>query len=110
LSSANWSVEANDERVATVDPDGRLATIAMRDLYRVVIETNDSGPFGEDVWWLLLGPNERVAVRFPQSADGERGAVDVLLKLPNFDYEQMITAMGSTDHAFFPVWRRSDEG
>ena len=109
MSRANWSVEASDDRIAAVDPDGQLATIAMSDLGRVFIETNDSGPFGEDVWWLLLGRNERVAVRFPQSADGEHAAVEALLKLPGFNYEQMITAMGSTEHAFFPVWRRSDE-
>lgn len=106
MAEEGWSVEADDERIAVIDPAGTFAAIRQSDLSRIIIETNDSGPFAEDVWWLLLGADERVAVRFPQSAEGEHDAVETLLKLPGFDYEMMIAAMGSTDHGFFPVWRR----
>ena len=37
-----------------------------------MIETNDSGPFGADVWWLLFGADDRIAVAFPQGATGEQ--------------------------------------
>lgn len=102
----DWAVEVDDERIAAVDPKGALTSMQLSDLSRIIIETNDEDSFTEDVWWLLLGPDERVRVRFPQSADGETDVVETLLKLPGFNYETMIAAMGSTDHGFFPVWRR----
>jgi hypothetical protein len=71
-----------------------------------MIETNDSGPFGADIWWLLFGADDRLACAFPQGAAGEKAAVDRLLGLPGFDHEAMIMAMGSTGNAVFPVWRR----
>lgn len=104
---ADWSVEADNERIAAVDPSGKLSWVKLGDLTRIFIETNDSGPFAEDVWWLLLGADGKVTVRFPQSAEGESDVVEALLKLPGFDYDRMIEAMGTTDHGFFPVWRRA---
>jgi hypothetical protein len=78
----------------------------MSDLSGVMIETNDSGPFGPDVWWLLFGADDRLACAFPQGAVGEQVVVNSLLGLPGFDHEAMIMAMGSTSNAVFPVWRR----
>ena len=86
---------------------GRLA---LAELNGVMIETNDSGPFGADVWWLLFGADDRVAVAFPQGAAGEQAAIDWLAGLPGFDHDAMIMAMGSTANAVFPVWRRASRG
>lgn len=105
-ASASWAIEADDERIGVVDPRGDAKVISFARLSRVVIETTDNGPFGDDVWWLLLGPDQKVAVRFPQSAEGEQAAVEQLLKLPGFDFDAMISAMGSSDQGFFPVWRK----
>ena len=60
-----------------------------------------------DVWWLLFGADDRIAVAFPQGASGEQEAIDWLIALPGFDHEAMIMAMGSTGNAVFPVWRRA---
>lgn len=72
----------------------------------VMIETNDSGPWGADVWWLMFDENDQLACAFPQGATGESDAIDFFMQLGGFDNEAMIAAMGSTDNAVFPVWRR----
>ena len=79
----------------------------MNNLSGIIIETNDTGPFFDDVWWLLFGADDKVACSFPQGASGEQEAIDVLMKLPDFNYEQMIKAMASAENALFPVYRRS---
>jgi hypothetical protein len=104
---AAWTVTSVEDRINAVDPSGEVSSVALSDLSGVMIETNDSGPFGADVWWLLFGADDRLACAFPQGAMGEKAAVDRLLGLPGFDHEAMIMAMGSTGNAVFPVWRRS---
>jgi len=104
-----WTVEADSERIAVVDPEGSLTVLPRAALSRIVIETNDSGPFSDDAWWLLLDDDGAVALKFPQSADGEHDVVEDFLNLPGFNYEVMVTAMSSTEQGFFPVWRREPE-
>lgn len=103
---ARWTVTLSDEEVRATDSAGVVATLNLSELTGVVIETNDTGPYGADVWWLLSGPDDRVAVAFPQGATGEQVVVDRLTSLPGFDLSRMMDAMRSTDNAVFPVWRR----
>ncbi len=103
---AMWTVEADAERIAVVDPEGSLKVLARDALSRIVIETNDSGPFADDTWWLLLRDDASVALRFPQSADGHHAVVESFLDLPGFNYEAMVMAIGSAEQGFFPVWRK----
>lgn len=105
LPEAGWTVEATADHIAATDDAGETRSIGLADLSGVMIETNDSGPFGPDVWWLLFGADDRLACAFPQGASGEQDAVDLLLGLPGFDHEAMIMAMGSTTNVVFPVWR-----
>jgi hypothetical protein len=102
---AQWIVTAFDDRIQAVDPKGEIHSVTFDDLSGVMIETNDTGPIGIDVWWLLFGADGRLACAFPQGADGEEEAVARLTSLPAFDHEAMILAMGSTTNAVFPVWR-----
>lgn len=103
---AMWTVEADSERIAVIDPQGGLKTLPRDALSRIVIETSESCTFSDDAWWLLLRDDDSVALKFPQSADGEHDVVEDFLNLPGFNYEVMVTAMGTTEQGFFPVWRR----
>ena len=104
-AEASWTVDATEDRISVTDAGGKTQSVDLADLRGVMIETNDSGPFGADVWWLLFGADDRLACAFPQGSAGEKDAVDVLIALPDFDHEAMIMAMGSTTNAVFPVWR-----
>ena len=101
-----WRVTLTEDRIAVADPKGEVAEMARADLLGVVIETNDSGPWASDFWWLLFGLDDRIACVFPQGATGEKEAMDWLLALPGFDHDAMIRASSSVAKALFPVWKR----
>jgi len=107
-SEAHWIITTLDDRIDALDPKEELKSVSFEELRGVMIETNDTGPIGADVWWLLFGADDRLACAFPQGATGEKEAVGRLMSLPGFDHEAMIMAMGSTTNAVFPVWRASD--
>ncbi|WP_313535733.1 hypothetical protein [Sphingomonas sp.] len=105
---ARWIVALEAEDITVTDDSGGTKHLACVDLRGVAIETNDSGPWGTDVWWLLFGADDRVACAYPQGASGEKAVLDHLCALPGFDFAEMAKAMGSTDNAIFAVWRQGD--
>jgi hypothetical protein len=103
---SRWIVSLDQMSITVTDASGQAKSVSKGDLSGALIETNSSGPWGADLWWLLFGYDDRVACTFPQGATGEAEAIDYLISLPAFDHEEMIRAMQSTDNAVFPVWRR----
>jgi len=100
-------VEHDEEGVRVSYPDGTQQALKWVDVRVVAIETNDSGPWGADVWWLLEGEHHRVA--YPQGATGDSVMLGVLqARLPRFEDEAVIQAMGCTENARFVCWTRSD--
>ncbi|WP_044561582.1 hypothetical protein [Azospirillum sp. B4] len=106
MPEARWVVCLEDAVIQVTDSKGAVKSVTKAELSGIVIETNDSGPVGCDVWWLLFGEDEKIACFYPQGATGEKAALDYFLTLPSFNHEEMIQAMGSTSNAVFPVWRR----
>lgn len=90
------------------DPNGKNFRIAVSDLQTVMVETNDTGPWGMDVWWVLLDSQGRPDVIYPQGATGEAQVMDFLMALPGFNQAEMINAMGSAENAAFPVWQKPE--
>lgn len=103
---AEWVVVLEEGSIRVVDPAGDSLAVGKSELTGVVIETNDSGPWGADVWWLLFGAGGAMACAFPLGATGETAAVDYLVGLAGFDHEEMIKAMTSTDNNAFVLWTR----
>lgn len=103
---SKWLVVVDDDQISVRNQAGEGISVVKRDLSGVAIETNDSGPWGADLWWLLFGSNDQLACAFPQGATGEDAAIEYLSALPAFDHGAMIEAMRSTDNAVFPVWRK----
>ena len=82
-----------DSRGATVDhPGGEHPSIAWDEVRTIAIETNDSGPWGPDVWWMLEGEGQLCA--FPFGASGEQLAFEeIRTRFPGFDSELSAKAM-----------------
>ena len=99
------SISPTDIRVTDLEGQTRIAMKSQ--LSGVAIETNDTGPWGADVWWLLFGPEDRLVASYPQGATGEESLLDYLIELPGFDHAEMIKAMSCAENAVFPVWRRA---
>ena len=103
---STWTVSIDASLILVTDDRGETCSVGVADVHAVVVETNDSGPWGADVWWLMIGSEEQVRCAFPQGATGEHALIDYFSALPAFQHEQMIEAMASTDNARFSVWRR----
>lgn len=102
---AEWVVTLDARAITVKPPKGPEQSVWLVGLRGVTIETNDTGPWGADVWWVFFGADDRVACSFPQGATGEKAVIDYLMALPGYDLEAMGRAMRSTRNAVFPVWR-----
>src|SRR5688572_14639923 len=78
-------VTVDDTRIVCRRPSGHEESVAWADLETVIVETNDTGPPGADVWWILAGREGRGGCVIPQGATGERELLDALQRLPGFD-------------------------
>lgn len=104
MSEADYRVELTADDVGCVDPGGRRNAVSWRELESVRLVTTGSGPFAPDVFWVLEGGGAKCVV--PLGATGEPELLDRLQRLPGFDHEALIAAMGSTDDASFTCWGR----
>ncbi|WP_326526072.1 hypothetical protein [Dokdonella sp.] len=94
------------DRISATYPDGKIEAVAWKDVQCVAIETNDSGPWGADVWWLLEGAHDRCV--YPQGATGEPEVLPELQsRFPGFSDQAVIAAMGCTSNARFVCWESS---
>ena len=96
--------------VTRFGPDGVQETVRWDDLAEVVIISTDEGPWSEDVFWLLIGSGGKSGCAVPQGADGSKVLLEALQKLPGFDNELVIKAMGSTSNARFTCWKKAQGG
>jgi hypothetical protein len=92
-------VTADDEIVCRA-PKQIEQRIRMSDLAAVYIETNDSGPWGADVWWLLNVDTEQTQIAFPQLGTGEEAALKRQRLLPGF----AVRGMNSGEKPQFMCW------
>jgi hypothetical protein len=79
-------------------------SLAFDDLAAIVIESNEKGPWGEDVIWHLLGRAEGNCLSIPQTAEGLSPLLERLQRLPGFDNQQVIAAMASSSLNAFLCW------
>lgn len=103
---SRFIVTVDDKGVRCQRPSGETETVLWDDLEAVIIETNDTGPWGADVLWVLLGRDGAGGCVIPQGATGEDALLGKLQSLPAFDNEQLIAAMSCTDNQKFLCWRR----
>ena len=86
---------------------GEAWSIAWPALERVEIHTTDAGPLFPDVFWVLRTASAAsAAYAVPQGATGETELFERLQKLPGFDNEAVIAAMGSVENRSWVCWTR----
>ena len=98
-------VSIDGEGISAAYPKGDIQRISWGEVDQVIIETNDSGPWGTDVWWILAGSGKTCS--YPGGATGEQEALAEFPKrFPSFRDEEVIRAMGCTSSAQFVCWQR----
>lgn len=105
--TSDVQVSFTDSTIVATYEGGERRTATWSELSKVGVTTTDEGPFAQDVFW-GLHTGERVAVAYPQDAVGARELFNAMqARLPNFDNQAVIEAMGSTTNAHFVVWERA---
>jgi hypothetical protein len=99
-----WRLSLRNDAVRLENREGPQETLAFADLAAVVIETNESGPWGDDVIWHLLGRAEGSALSIPQTAEDFPMLLTRLEALPGFDNREVVAGMGSTTLNAFLCW------
>ncbi len=96
------NVAVSDLGLSTTPPAGESKFVAWGDVSRILVRTNDSGPWGADVWWVLEGTG--TSCDFPQGATGESAALaEIRRRFPSFE----VKGMNSTSNATFVCWERA---
>ena len=84
---------------------GERLSYHFDDILKIIVRTTAEGPFADDIFYEIL--TTAGAVVLPSQAQGVQRLVDEhLLKLPGFDYEAFIRAMGSTDDQTFVCFEK----
>ncbi len=98
-----WSVRFLDGDIVTSDGQGAERMVPLHELRRVVVATDDSGPWGADVVFLLYSDEPDPAGIFPLEAVGRDKFVEWLSGQPGYRERELAKAMGSTRVARFEV-------
>ncbi len=86
---------------------GEVRRVRWDELTEVAIRTTDDGPIGDDLFWGLHAGDGPPRIVFPGGTDGEEALLAAMqARLPGFDSQAVIDAMGSVEHAEFVLWRR----
>lgn len=101
---SEWGAAIRDGLIVTHDAEQVERSIAIADLKTIRIATDDSGPWGADVWWLFYGMDGNLACAYPLGATGSQEVLIQLQKLPGFNDKEVSRAMGSTSEAIFDVY------
>lgn len=98
-------VLCDDEGLRVAKPNSKLEAVKWSELAAVIVETNDQGPIATDVHWILMGREGKSGCVVPQGATGEQEMLVALQKLPGFDNDALISAMGCVENKTFVLWR-----
>ncbi|WP_419809196.1 hypothetical protein [Sphingomonas sp.] len=95
--------EFRDGSIVTSDGGGDDRALPIQTLRRVVVATDDSGPWGADLVFLLYSNDPEPACLFPLEANGRGDFVKWLAAQPGYRERDLEKAMGSTAVARFEV-------
>lgn len=108
VSEAHVVVANQGEFVSAKFPNGDTQTLSWDALIRFEIRTNESGPWGWDVWFVLVGAEDEVS--FPLGATGQDEVLAKLQEVTGKNHEQLIDGMNCTTNRTFVTWERHAAG
>ena len=92
--------------ISATGPLARRTSVGVENIHEVGIETTDTGPFVEDVFWLINRDTD--AVRIPQQSPAFQQLMDYFGSFDGFDWKQVADAMCCTDCRYLPCWKSSE--
>lgn len=101
-----WISEITDEHYICKTNEGKEYRLDPKTVSIIKIITNDKGPFEEDVFYKLEGPD--LSCYLPQAADPNGDFLEMLQSLKGFNNKAVMKAMTSTENKVFIIWDRDN--
>lgn len=98
------TVTVDDTGVRRVLADGSEESVTWEQLASVVIRVIPEGPWKEDVFLMLAGP-DGTGTAVPSGDPAADALIERLQTLPGFDNERFIEAMTTDADEAYVVWR-----
>ena len=102
---SEYRISVSDGQIIVLDPSGRVSKIDIDQLEEVYVETNDSGPSGIDVWFVLVDADGKDRCIFPLGCTNQDAALDLLNRLEGFE----IRGMNSVANMRHRCWQRAGD-
>jgi len=99
-----WSISIKEDIISLKDSNQNITCCPILEIYKIIIETNDQGPFIPDVWWKLISKTNQLI--FPQGCLGEEELLINIQNLPHFDLKKYYQAMRCTSNNEFICWTK----
>jgi len=100
-------VEYDVEAIRNYGGAALPAVIRWDEIDEIAVLTSEIGPAGDDVVWVFSNASGSPVVLIAGTSPGFAALLAELQRLPNFDNEALLMAMGSLKLARFIVWRRA---
>ena len=104
MSERAWAAIADEGGLTWAWGNELYERIRWHDLAALDVETNDQGPWAEDVHYVFTALDGR-SIEVPGLLVDD-ALLTHMQALPGFDNEALIAAMACADNAVFPLWRR----
>ncbi|MDR3492556.1 MAG: hypothetical protein P4M12_11065 [Gammaproteobacteria bacterium] len=95
-------IHIDNEHLIIESKNYQHKTYTWVEFLKFIVETNDSGPFGEDIFFILV--TETDEIKIPQSIVDDNEFDEITQRFPNFDYAVFIEAMSSCKNFQFICW------
>ncbi len=105
---AKWSVRIEGGCIVTSDGSETTHRLPVTALKKVIVQTDDSGPWGADVLYFLFTSGAEPDAVFPLEAQGCQKFVEWLSTLPGYNDRELARALGSPTVAEFVVFHAPD--
>jgi len=100
------TIQVDDAGVLRVEGTIR-EEIKWDEVTEIRIITTDEGPFREDVFFVLLGADNKGCLVPHDAAVRTKLLEELQTRFPSFDNEMVIKAMGCTSKNSFLIWQKS---
>lgn len=106
-TETDWVVRIVSGVIQTIDFQQKENTVLINDIVKIEVETNDSGPWGVDLWWKIEAAGNVIWI--PSGATGELDLKMELLKFDGFDADGLSNAIQSNSNQSFLLWSKVEE-
>ena len=94
-----------EEFVRVEHLERKTEQILWKDIIEIRFINTDVGPFSPDIWLALIGKNSGCLI--PHGSVGCEKVYDIVSKYEDFNFENAMKSMTSTENEQFLLWKRN---